>query len=234
MMLSTVRSLVLVAAAAMLTAACGPAKRATPPESGSTAEPNDQGAASAETSAVAVPAEGAATAAPAGGTSSPNTKDAPEISRSPGVAGGVVVFWPRIVPRTDDPATKELAGKLQKRLTDLVAKAVPKRERDVRPDPERVCQRSGCAAMTVGVLLVPQNGGCVAVALVSGPDKSPARLIPWGGAVDLKQKEVPFRDPPESSITVNDMVPCAKLADKLGERDADVVKAIQEAAANAK
>jgi len=146
----------------------------------------------------------------------------------------VVVFWPRVIPRTDDPATKELAGKLQKRLVDLVAKAVPKRERDVRPEPERVCQRSGCAAMTVGVLLVPQNGGCGAVALVSGPGQSASRLVVWGGAVELKQKEVPFRDPPESSITINDMVPCAKLVDKLGEHDADVVKAIQEMAESAK
>jgi hypothetical protein len=203
-------------AAALLLSACGP----SPPP------PNSADAASDP--AVAPPAEddgGEQAESPA-----KSTQDAPEISRSAGKEGGVVVFWPRVVPRTEDPQIRKLAGDLQKRLVDLVAKAVPERERDVRPEPERVCPKSGCDAMTVGALLTASGGGCVALALVAPPGPSPQRIIPWAGDVELKYEQVPFREPPESSVTIKDMASCAKLVDKLEERAPDVVKAIQQAA----
>jgi hypothetical protein len=86
--------------------------------------------------------------------------------------------------------------------------------------------------MTVGVLLHRNDKGCVAVALVSGPGQAPARLVGWGGQVRLKAQQVPFRQPPESSVAVSDFAPCDGLVSdaQLGERDADVVAAIKAAA----
>lgn len=213
--------LFLVAAALGL-CGCGSSKKPAQTE-GEGAAPDATAAATATPTAEAT-ASAAASAAPA------QDKDAPEISRSGGEEGGVVVFWPRVTPRTDDPATRELAGKVQGKLVELVKKAAPKRARDVRPEPERVCQRSGCAAMTVGVVLVSQDKGCAVVALVSGPGTAPAKLVPWAGAIELKAQEVPFREPPESEITVKDMAPCDKLLDQLSKGDAAVVKAIKDQA----
>ena len=67
--------------------------------------------------------------------------DAPEISRSVGVKGGVVVLWPRVLPATADPAVQVEAQKLQARLTAMAEAAAPAAPRDVRPTPERVCPR---------------------------------------------------------------------------------------------
>ena len=202
-------------AAALLLAACG----SSPPP----ASPADEPADSADEAA----GEGQSDE---GEPPAKSNNDAPEISRSAGKEGGVVVFWPRVVPRTNDPETRKLAGDLQKRLVELVTKAVPKREQDVRPEPERVCPRSGCDAMTVGALLTASGGGCVALALVSPPGPSPQRIIPWAGDVELKFEQVPFREPPESSVTIKDMASCTKLLDQLADREADVIKAIQDSA----
>lgn len=153
------------------------------------------------------------------------SNDAPEISRSVGVEGGVVVFWPRVIPRSDDVGP--VAGELRKQLEAVVGEALPGRAVDVRPEPERVCPRTGCAAMTVGVLLAHNAGGCAAVALVSGPGKSETRLVPWAGKVELKAVTVPFRDHPESQVTVRDMVPCTELVASLAARRGEVVEAIR-------
>jgi hypothetical protein len=217
------RSGALLLAAALGIAACKPSKPATPPAGAASSEPSATAAASSVPSA-------APTAEPTAEAQTDPTKDAPEISRSVGKEGGVVVFWPRVVPRTDDPAIHDAAAGLQKKLTELVAKALPKRERDVRPEPERVCPKTGCAAMTVGVVLTSKDKGCVAVALVAKPGTEASKLVPWAGTVELRGEEAAFRAAPESFITVTDMVPCAKLLDSLAKGDAAVVKAIKDAA----
>lgn len=160
-----------------------------------------------------------------------NVSDAPEISRSVGLRGGVVLFWPRVAPRTEDPAIRALAAAVQQRLRALAERALPGRAIDVRPDPERVCPRQGCEAMTVGASLFhTPNRGCIVVALVSGAGMSPQRLIPWAGDVTLRAAVVPFREPPEGAITARDMSRCERVVDELGQHEADVVAAIREAA----
>ncbi len=159
-------------------------------------------------------------------------KDGPHISRSVGQEGGAVVFWPRVIPKSDDPAIAQLAGALQQRLYEVTKKVVPANVVDLRPEPERVCPKAGCAAITVGVLLTAQGGGCTAVALVSGKGQAPIKLIPWAGKVTLAQTEVPFRDFPENQVTIRDSVPCpdlmAKLADKEGQVRAAIKAALKE------
>lgn len=178
-----------------------------------------------------VPAENAASSDPASGGDTSN--DAPEISRSVGVAGGVVILWPRIVltrqgPSKPDDATRELAKSLQARVADLVKSAVPGRSVDVRPEPERVCPRSGCTAATVGVLFAKAGDGCAAVALVSSPGKSPARLVPWLGAATLTRDSVPFREQAEEAVRVKDFSRCSELSGEK-DRDADVIAAVKNA-----
>jgi hypothetical protein len=161
--------------------------------------------------------------------------DAPEISRSVGAEGGVVVLWPRIV-RTKgnsgpvDDETRDIAAKLQKRLEEVAAKALPGAPTDVRPEPERVCPRQGCKAISVGVLLTRAQGACAAMALVSAPGASPAKIVPWAGRVNVQQDTVAFRDPPETQVRVEDYVSCAKLIDELGSREAEVAAAIRAVA----
>lgn len=160
-----------------------------------------------------------------------NTGDAPEISRSVGARGGVVVFWPRVAPRSEDPAIRAIAASVQQRLQQLVARALPGRAIDVRPEPERVCPRAGCEAMTVGASLYhTASGGCLVVALISGSGQSPQRLIPWVGTADLRETVVPFREPPESRIQARDMARCADAVSQLANGEAAVVDAIRAAA----
>ena len=154
--------------------------------------------------------------------------DGPHISRSVGVEGGAVVFWPRVIPASDDPELKRLAGELQNQLVAVTKEALVGKTVEARPEPERVCPREGCKAMTVGVLLAHLQGGkgCVAVALVSRPGESPIELVPWAGRVKLKRDEIPFREFPESEVTVSDAVPCVELVKSLGERKKEIAAAI--------
>jgi hypothetical protein len=162
--------------------------------------------------------------------------DAPEISRSVGAEGGVVVLWPRIVRSKGnagpiDDETRDLAAKLQKQAEAVAQKALPGAPTDVRPEPERVCPRQGCKAVSVGVLLTRSKDACAAMALVSAPGASPAKIVPWAGRVNVQQDMVAFRDPPETQVRVEDYVPCAKLIDELGSRDGEVAAAIRAVAA---
>jgi hypothetical protein len=119
-----------------------------------------------------------AEAEPATGATGVTTGDAPEISRSVGVEGGILVLWPRVVgPRGSPKPTTDLARQLQSRLVAIAQRVAPGRPIDVRPEPERVCPRSGCAAMSLGVLLAVAGKGCVAVALVSDRGQSPAEPV---------------------------------------------------------
>jgi hypothetical protein len=148
-----------------------------------------------------------------------------------GARGGVVVFWPRVAPRTDDPAIRAIASAVQQRLQQLAARALPGRAIDVRPEPERVCPRQGCEAMTLGASLFhTASGGCVVVALVSGAGQSPQRLVPWVGNVELREAMVPFREPPEARIQARDMARCADAVSQLANGEAAVVEAIRAAA----
>ena len=165
---------------------------------------------------------------PAGPTPAPapaSTGDGPHISRSTGEKGGIVVFWPRVIPKTDDPAVHEHAAMLQKQLAAIAEKKYPGKV-DVRPEPERVCPRSGCSAATLGVLLAHGGGGCTAVALVADPGTSPTRLVPWAGKVRLKAQEVPFREYPESAVTISDAVPCDQLAAAAEKAAKDIESAL--------
>lgn len=159
--------------------------------------------------------------APSGGEP---TKDAPEISRSSGEAGGVVVFWPRIIPRSDDAETRALATAVQEKLVALVKQTLPGKPVDVRPEPERVCPQDGCAATTVGVLLTRSKDSCAALALVSPSGKSPSRIVPWVGDATVHSPSVPFREPPEKHVKLDDLVRCSKLVEGLDKR-ADAVAA---------
>jgi hypothetical protein len=162
-----------------------------------------------------------------------STADAPEISRSVGVPSGVVVLWPRVVltrqgPGKPDDATRELARGLQARIADLVKSAVPGKNVDVRPEPERVCPRSGCTAASVGILFAKAGEGCAAVAMVSAPGTSPAKLVSWLGAARLASDTVAFRAQAEEAVHVTDYSKCSALAGEK-DRDADVQAVIKGA-----
>ncbi len=161
--------------------------------------------------------------------------DAPEISRGVGRPGGVIVLWPRIVHSRGDSAapddeTRALATRIQRHLASLVHRELPGVPVDVRPEPERVCPRSGCVAVSVGVLLTRSGQkGCSATALVAPPDVAPARLVPWAGRVEPTQQIVPFREHAEEFVRVRDLARCDTLLEAAADRDKDVVEAIRQA-----
>lgn len=162
-----------------------------------------------------------------------SSADAPEISRSVGAPSGVVVLWPRIVltrqgPGKPDDATRELARGLQARIAGLVKSAAAGKNVDVRPEPERVCPRSGCTAASVGILFAKAGEGCAAVAMVSAPGTSPAKLVPWLGSAKLTSDSVAFRGQAEEAVRVTDYSNCASLATEK-DHDADVQNAIKGA-----
>lgn len=163
-------------------------------------------------------------------TATGTTGDSPEISRSLGAEGGVVVFWPRTIPRAAAAGSGEVAAALQDHLRGLVERTLPGRPIDVRPEPERVCPRAGCTAMTVGALLLRNEGGCIVVGLVSGPGTASAHLVPWVGQVDLRQRTVPFREPPEAQVTARDFARCSDIVNRLPDGDTELTAAIQQVA----
>jgi len=157
-------------------------------------------------------------------------KDAPEISRSGGVRGGVVVFWPRIIPRAETDSSRGVATAIQKRLITLVDDAFPDRLVDIRPEPERVCPRQGCQSMTAGALLIRKKSSCVVIGLFGRWGKAPTMLVPWVGKVKLKTNVVPFREPPESQVTIVDWASCDQVETQLGDAKEPLVKALRAAA----
>jgi hypothetical protein len=158
-----------------------------------------------------------------------SSPDAPEISRSVGQQGGFVLLWPRVLPK-GDAAARDYASRLQQQLRSIVEKASPGKPVDIRPDPERSCPREGCAATGVSFVFTRDGTSCAAVALVTRPGTSPTQLVPWIGKVRLKQTSVPFREPPEPQISVDDFVECSKLAEKASASEADLIAAIRSAA----
>jgi hypothetical protein len=180
------------------------------------------------------PAEPSAARGPAASPGAGAGQDAPEISRSAGAPGGVVVLWPRIVlarggPAKPDTDTIALARSMQRRLAALAKRARPDASIEVRPEPERVCPRKGCQAMSIGLLLTRAGAGCAAIALVSGPGTAPAELVPWAAEVRLSASSVPFREPPERAVGVTDYVPCADLERAAAAQDRAVESALAKA-----
>lgn len=151
---------------------------------------------------------------------------APEISRSRGPKGGVVVLWPRVWPKSDDATTRDLATKVQQRLQVLAKRAAGARTVELRPEPERACPKKGCEATAVSAVVVVRDKACAVVAFASGPGTSPGHLLPWAGKVELASDVVPFREPPEERVKVVDHVPCATVLDGVDDADAALARYI--------
>ncbi|MCB9687080.1 MAG: hypothetical protein H6738_16930 [Alphaproteobacteria bacterium] len=138
-----------------------------------------------------------------------------EISHSKGKPAGLVVLWPRVVPATDDPQIRRLAGALQDRVAQQAVSDRGSNLVDQRPEPERVCPRSGCRGTSVSLMLGHQAGGCVVVATVGPPGDEQQTMIPLAGRMDMPEPVVPFRSPPEERIVVREFVPCDQLLESL-------------------
>jgi len=168
----------------------------------------------------------ASTSTPSTTTATPSSGDAPEISRSAGVDGGIVVLWPRVRSKELSP----IAAQIQQRLVAIAQRAAPGRAVDVRPEPERVCPRPGCKAISIGAALMQNGDACAVVALVSANGPSDQVLVPWVGDMILKSPVAAFREPPESQVQVKDYARCTTVVGDLGAREQDIEAAIKIAA----
>jgi hypothetical protein len=68
----------------------------------------------------------------------------------------------------------------------------------------------------------------VAVTLVSEPGRSPQKLMPWAGRLSAALS-VPFREPPESSVRIDEFVECDLLSEATLEREEIVKAAVRQA-----
>lgn len=218
-------TLALVHCAPTTTGQPGPAGPGYPATT-STAAPGTTTSAPPPLAATAAPAPAATSPAPAPA----GTLEERHVSRSPGVAGGVTILWPRIIPRDIVDENRDLAAALQQQMKILVEKHLPGRAIDFRPEPERVCPKTGCAGASVGLLLSRQGQGCLVLALVSRPGVSPTRIVPWVGKVQLRGDTVGFREWPESQITVADYIPCSSLLTTMDAQEAAIAAALKAAA----
>ena len=157
-----------------------------------------------------------------------NAEVDPRVSTSAGVEGGIVVLWPRVIPASESFSGE--AARVQERLVELVNRGRRMDLVDVRPEPERVCPSSGCVAASVGAVLLHTESDCAVVASVSPPGRNPARLVRWTADVNIRRTVVPFREPPEEHIDVQDFRPCSQLASALSENTADIEQALEELA----
>lgn len=160
----------------------------------------------------------------------PESAEERHVSKSAGVAGGVTLLWPRIIPREIVDENRDLAAALQQRMKTIIEKHLPGRPIDYRPEPERVCPKTGCAGVSVGLLLSRSGQGCLVLALISRPGASPTRIVPWVGKVTLRADTVGFREWPESQITVADYIPCNSLLTTMDAQEAAVGEALKAAA----
>lgn len=163
-------------------------------------------------------------------TPAPETLEERHVSKSAGVPGGVTVLWPRIIPREIVDDNRGLAAALQQQMKRIVEKHLPGRPIDFRPEPERVCPKTGCAGVSVGLLLSRQGQGCLVLALISRPGPSPTKIVPWVGKVNLRSDTVGFREWPESQIQVADYVPCNSLLTTMDAQEYAIAAALQAAA----
>lgn len=212
-------------AVAMVLASCGPTT------TGSNAPLPSLSATAGPTAGPAQPAQPTATP-PATPAPTPAAESLEErhVSKSAGAVGGVTLLWPRIIPRDIVDENRDLAAALQQRMKGIVEKHLPGRAIDFRPEPERVCPKTGCNGVSVGLLLSRQGQGCLVLALISGPGVAPTRIVPWVGKVQLRADTVGFREWPESQITVADYIPCNSLLTTMDSQEANVAAALQAAA----
>ena len=180
----------------------------------------------AATSAANAPPRPAVAPAPA----TAETLEERHVSKSTGAVGGVTILWPRIIPRDIVDENRGLGAALQQQMRVMVEKHLPGRAIDFRPEPERVCPKTGCAGVSVGLLLSRQGQGCLVLALVSRPGVSPTRIVPWVGKVQLRADTVGFREWPESQITVADYIPCTSLLTTMDAQEAAIADALKAAA----
>lgn len=153
-------------------------------------------------------------------------EDDPRVSRSAGEEGGVVVLYPRVMGLPEGEAER-----LQAHMVELVHRIFPNRPLDVRPDPERVCPRNGCRGPSLGALLVAQNGTCAVVGVIGNPGRGEHALIRWSGRLTVRDRVIPFREPPESHVTLHETTSCDELETELAEEDYAVEEALRRAAA---
>jgi hypothetical protein len=156
-------------------------------------------------------------------------RDAPEISRSRGTSGGVLVLHPRVIPGKSSGTTRSAAWLVSSALSRLAKALDP--SADIRPAPERVCPREGCEAVSLGALLLHHKKNCAVVGLIGAPGTEPTRLVPWAGLVDMATPTVPFRAYPEEVVTVRDFVPCEELGTRLKALESGVAEALAAAVA---
>ena len=148
-------------------------------------------------------------------------RDAPEISRSAGRSGEMVVLWTTSVPAPEDPIVISLERALQERLATIASEAAPTVKLDMRPEPERACRQKGCNTISIGATIMYRGDGCSAVAVIAGAGPSDGTVIPWAGRMTLSAPVVGFRAPVEELVTVQDFVPCVRL---LEDMDDEAVK----------
>lgn len=153
----------------------------------------------------------------------------PRVSTSGGEPGGYVVLWPRIVPADPNGEMTETASMIQNRLIAFAQESAAGHPVDVRPDPQRVCPRAGCAAASVGAAILHARGSCAVVVTTSAPGTGRAHIDPWAGRIDVLNADPPFRDPPEEHVRVRDFVPCAELAASLDENAEGVLLNVRAA-----
>lgn len=152
-------------------------------------------------------------------------EDDARVSRSAGVEGGVTVLFPRVMGLPGgEPAA------LQAHMVELAGRLFPDRPIDVRPDPERVCPRSGCNGVSLGALLVVRNGTCATVGIVGGPGATDLTLTRWSGRLIVRDRVIAFREPPESHVVLQDSSPCDQLLEHLTVEDYAVEEALRAAA----
>ena len=212
-------------AAAMALTSCGPttgeAPGPAPPSLAATSAPGPTRPPLAATAGAPAPTPAPA---PVG-----ETLEERNVSKSPGTPGGVTILWPRIIPRDIIDQNRDLGAALQSQMKLLVEKHLPGRPIDFRPEPERVCPKTGCAGASVGLLLSRQGQGCLVLALISRPGASPTKIVPWVGKVQLRSDTVGFREWPESQITVDDYVPCTSLLSTMDAQEPAIAAALKAA-----
>ncbi len=153
----------------------------------------------------------------------------PRVSSSAGEEGGVVVLWPRVVTSAGASAVYE-ASEVQAALRSIAERVFEGAPVDVRPDPQRTCPQSGCLGVAVGAVVLKSSSACAVVAMVSRPGPVEAHLVSWAGEVELRNHNVPFREPPESHIRVVDFLPCADLATSLAANEPAVEDLMRQTA----
>ncbi|MCZ7680771.1 MAG: hypothetical protein M5U28_19165 [Sandaracinaceae bacterium] len=152
-------------------------------------------------------------------------EDDPRVSQSAGVEGGVTVLFPRVMGL---PGAEPAA--LQAHMVELARRLFPDRPIDVRPDPERVCPRAGCNGVSLGALLIVRDGSCATVGIVGGPGATDLTLTRWSGRLIVRDRVIPFREPPESHVVLQDSSPCDQLVEHLTVEDYAVEEALRAAA----